>query len=197
MYCSADIDVIDSGGPESRRARAWSGRGEDIQCSAAPKWPQSQFPVSGEQTSGALPSRCALCYLKTLVSAWCVLCTKYAVNFFICHTNTAVLKDTPIPQRLEMPSFMPPKHLDLTIYPTEVGVSSVSGREGEVQMLSTAIKITLDPQRNVKACPHIPDSDDDDCYCCCFGFLFLVLFTGVPRCLSPSRCHHATLHDAD
>uniref|UniRef100_A0AAX7UWQ0 Autophagy related 2A n=1 Tax=Astatotilapia calliptera TaxID=8154 RepID=A0AAX7UWQ0_ASTCA len=64
--------------------------------------------------------------------------------------HRAVLKDTPIPQRLEMPSFMPPKHLDLTIYPTEVGVSSVSGREGEVQMLSTAIKITLDPQRNVK-----------------------------------------------
>uniref|UniRef100_A0A669CNR2 Autophagy related 2A n=1 Tax=Oreochromis niloticus TaxID=8128 RepID=A0A669CNR2_ORENI len=64
--------------------------------------------------------------------------------------HQAVLKDTPIPQRLEMPSFMPPKHLDLTIYPTEVGVSSVSGREGEVQMLSTAIKITLDPQRNVK-----------------------------------------------
>ncbi|KAK2849010.1 hypothetical protein Q5P01_008844 [Channa striata] len=61
-----------------------------------------------------------------------------------------VVKDTPIPQRLEMPSFTPPKHLDPTIYPTEVGVSSVSGREAEPQMLSTAIKITLDPQRNVK-----------------------------------------------
>lgn len=68
-----------------------------------------------------------------------------------CHTNTAVVKDTPLPQRLEMPSFVPPKHLDLTIYPTEVGVSSVSGREAVVQMLSTAIKITLDPKRNVKA----------------------------------------------
>uniref|UniRef100_A0A665XEX1 Autophagy related 2A n=1 Tax=Echeneis naucrates TaxID=173247 RepID=A0A665XEX1_ECHNA len=64
--------------------------------------------------------------------------------------HRAVVKDTPIPQRLEMPSFTSPKHLDPTIYPTEVGVSSVSGREGEQQMLSTAIKITLDLQRNVK-----------------------------------------------
>uniref|UniRef100_A0A8C2XSE6 Autophagy related 2A n=1 Tax=Cyclopterus lumpus TaxID=8103 RepID=A0A8C2XSE6_CYCLU len=64
--------------------------------------------------------------------------------------HRALVKDTPIPQRLEMPNFTPPKHLDLTIYPTEVGVSSVSGKEGELQMLSTAIKITLDPQRSVK-----------------------------------------------
>ncbi|XP_034545669.1 autophagy-related protein 2 homolog A isoform X1 [Notolabrus celidotus] len=64
--------------------------------------------------------------------------------------HRAVVKDTPIPQRLEMPNFTPPKHLDPTIYPTEVGVSSVSGREGELQMLSTAIKITLDSQRSVK-----------------------------------------------
>ncbi|KAF0039814.1 hypothetical protein F2P81_008049 [Scophthalmus maximus] len=53
-------------------------------------------------------------------------------------------------KRLEIPSFAPPKHLDPTIYPTEVGVSSVSGREGDLQMLSTAIKVTLDLQRNVK-----------------------------------------------
>ncbi|KAM4732434.1 autophagy-related protein 2 homolog A [Anableps anableps] len=64
--------------------------------------------------------------------------------------HRAVVKDTSIPQRLDMPSFTPPKHLDPTIYPTEVGVSSVRGREGEPQMLSTAIKITLDLQRNVK-----------------------------------------------
>uniref|UniRef100_A0A4W5KU93 Autophagy related 2A n=1 Tax=Hucho hucho TaxID=62062 RepID=A0A4W5KU93_9TELE len=64
--------------------------------------------------------------------------------------HKAVVKDTPVPRRLEMPSFTPPGHLDPTIYPTEVGVSSVSGRETEVQMLSTAFKITLDPQRNVK-----------------------------------------------
>ncbi|KAK5896939.1 hypothetical protein CesoFtcFv8_010050 [Champsocephalus esox] len=64
--------------------------------------------------------------------------------------HKAVVKDTPIPQRLEIPKFNPPKHLDPTIYPTEVGVSSVSGKEGELQMLSTAIKVTLDPQRGVK-----------------------------------------------
>ncbi|KAM6923372.1 autophagy-related protein 2 homolog A [Xenentodon cancila] len=64
--------------------------------------------------------------------------------------HRGVVKDTPIPQRLDLPSFTPPKHLDPTIYPTEVGVSSVSGRERVLQMLSTAIKITLDPQRNVK-----------------------------------------------
>ncbi|KAF6726611.1 Autophagy-related 2-like protein A [Oryzias melastigma] len=64
--------------------------------------------------------------------------------------HQAVVKPATIPERLEMPSFTPPKHLDPTIYPTEVGVSSVSGREGEPQMLSTAIKITLDLQRNVK-----------------------------------------------
>lgn len=61
-----------------------------------------------------------------------------------------MVRDTPIPQRLEMPSFAVPKHLDPIIYPTGVGVSSVSGREGEQQMLSTAIKVTLDPQKSVK-----------------------------------------------
>uniref|UniRef100_A0A668ADV6 Autophagy related 2A n=1 Tax=Myripristis murdjan TaxID=586833 RepID=A0A668ADV6_9TELE len=64
--------------------------------------------------------------------------------------HRAVVKDSPLPERLEMPNFSPPKHLDPTIYPTEPGVSSVSGRESEPQMLSTAIKINLDPQRNVK-----------------------------------------------
>ncbi|XP_061756190.1 autophagy-related protein 2 homolog A [Nerophis ophidion] len=64
--------------------------------------------------------------------------------------HRAVVKDAPIPQRIEMPNFIAPSYLDPTIYPTEVGVSSVSGREAEPQMLSTAIKITLDPQRNVK-----------------------------------------------
>ncbi|XP_038142463.1 autophagy-related protein 2 homolog A [Cyprinodon tularosa] len=64
--------------------------------------------------------------------------------------HQAEVRDASVPQRLEMPSFTPPKHLDPTIYPTEVGVSSVRGKEGELQMLSTAIKITLDLQRNVK-----------------------------------------------
>lgn len=36
-------------------------------------------------------------------------------------------------------------------------MSSVSGREGEPQMLSTAIKVTLDPQRSVKVSPQTPD----------------------------------------
>lgn len=49
-----------------------------------------------------------------------------------------------------MPKFTPPSHLDPTIYPTEVGVSSVGRRVAGGQMLSTAIKITLDLQRNVK-----------------------------------------------
>ncbi|XP_013861327.1 autophagy-related protein 2 homolog A [Austrofundulus limnaeus] len=64
--------------------------------------------------------------------------------------HQAVVKDSPVPLRLDMPSFTPPEHLDPTIYPTEVGVSNVSRREGELQMLSTAIKITLDLERNVK-----------------------------------------------
>jgi hypothetical protein len=49
-----------------------------------------------------------------------------------------------------MPNFSVPKNLDPTIYQTEAGVSSVSGRESGLQMLSTAIKISLDPKRNVK-----------------------------------------------
>uniref|UniRef100_A0A8C2KTV9 Autophagy related 2A n=1 Tax=Cyprinus carpio TaxID=7962 RepID=A0A8C2KTV9_CYPCA len=62
----------------------------------------------------------------------------------------AEVPDSPIPVKLEMPRFTSPGHLDPTIYPTEVGVSSVGGRETNVQMLSTAIKITLDLERNVK-----------------------------------------------
>uniref|UniRef100_A0A3B3ZN14 Uncharacterized protein n=1 Tax=Periophthalmus magnuspinnatus TaxID=409849 RepID=A0A3B3ZN14_9GOBI len=61
-----------------------------------------------------------------------------------------VMHDLLIPAHLEICSFTPPKHLDPTIYPTEAGVSSVSGRESDSMMLSTAIKITLDLQKNVK-----------------------------------------------
>ncbi|KAI4893707.1 hypothetical protein NFI96_012162 [Prochilodus magdalenae] len=64
--------------------------------------------------------------------------------------HKAEIPDSPLPVRLDMPRFAPPNHLDPTIYPTEVGVSSVSGRGTGGQMLSTAIKITLDLQRNVK-----------------------------------------------
>ncbi|XP_069036336.1 autophagy-related protein 2 homolog A isoform X2 [Lepisosteus oculatus] len=62
----------------------------------------------------------------------------------------AIVPDSPLPERLEMPSFTPPDHLEPTIYPSEAGVSSVAGRESRRQMLSTAIKITLDPARGVK-----------------------------------------------
>lgn len=71
----------------------------------------------------------------------------FFVSFFF---SEADVPDSPTPVRLEMPKFIPPNHLDPTIYPTEVGVSSVAGRETGGQMLSTAIKITLDLQRNVK-----------------------------------------------
>ncbi|KAJ0002898.1 hypothetical protein NQD34_008047 [Periophthalmus magnuspinnatus] len=64
--------------------------------------------------------------------------------------HRAVMHDLLIPAHLEICSFTPPKHLDPTIYPTEAGVSSVSGRESDSMMLSTAIKITLDLQKNVK-----------------------------------------------
>ncbi|CAL9707012.1 unnamed protein product [Knipowitschia caucasica] len=64
--------------------------------------------------------------------------------------HQAVVKDLLVPPRLDISQFHPPKHLNQTIYPTEVGVSSVSGREADTMMLSTAIKITLDQQKNVK-----------------------------------------------
>uniref|UniRef100_A0A8C9TLP9 Autophagy related 2A n=1 Tax=Scleropages formosus TaxID=113540 RepID=A0A8C9TLP9_SCLFO len=64
--------------------------------------------------------------------------------------HKAVVPDSPIPARLEIPGFLPPQCLNSTIYPTEAGVSNVGGREAGMQMLSTAIKITLDLQKNVK-----------------------------------------------
>ncbi|MEQ2164582.1 hypothetical protein GOODEAATRI_008097 [Goodea atripinnis] len=113
--------------------------------------------------------------------------------------HRAVVEDTSIPQRLEMPSFTPPKHLDPTIYPTEVGVSSVRGREGEPQMLSTAIKITLDLKNNVKVCPSYAPAS-----CCNFKFsinlkkkCLSLSFIGVLGCSSAARCHYETLHDTD
>uniref|UniRef100_A0A8C5BYZ3 Autophagy related 2A n=1 Tax=Gadus morhua TaxID=8049 RepID=A0A8C5BYZ3_GADMO len=74
------------------------------------------------------------------------------LNFLCLESKKVDLyhKESPIPERLEMPNFSVPKNLDPTIYQTEAGVSSVSGRESGLQMLSTAIKISLDPKRNVK-----------------------------------------------
>ncbi|TRY90128.1 hypothetical protein DNTS_031615 [Danionella cerebrum] len=75
--------------------------------------------------------------------------------------HKAEVPDAPLPVKLEMPRFTTPGHLDPTIYPTEVGVSSVGGRETGVQMLSTAIKITLDLERNVKIVDFLDVVDDD------------------------------------
>lgn len=81
----------------------------------------------------------------------CVLCILNKVLFVLCSfLFKAEVPDSPVPARLEMPKFTPPNHLDPTIYPTEVGVSSMGRRGAGGQMLSTAIKITLDLQRNVK-----------------------------------------------
>uniref|UniRef100_A0A673MJH4 Autophagy-related protein 2 homolog A-like n=1 Tax=Sinocyclocheilus rhinocerous TaxID=307959 RepID=A0A673MJH4_9TELE len=78
-------------------------------------------------------------------------CSELQMFFcFFLALYIAEVPDSPIPVKLEMPRFTSPGHLDPTIYPTEVGVSSVGGRETDVQMLSTAIKITLDLERNVK-----------------------------------------------
>uniref|UniRef100_A0A3B3QY43 Autophagy related 2A n=1 Tax=Paramormyrops kingsleyae TaxID=1676925 RepID=A0A3B3QY43_9TELE len=64
--------------------------------------------------------------------------------------HKAVVPDSPIPVRLDVPSFLPPEYLHATVYPSEAGVSCIGGREVGAQMLSTAIRITLDLQRNVK-----------------------------------------------
>lgn len=109
----------------------------------------------------------------------------------------AAVKDTCIPQRLEMPSFTPPKHLAPTIYPTEAGVSSVCGREGETQMLSTAIKVTLDPQRDVKVRPSLSTVFFSAGSGLEFTLFVLFLLEGVPGCSSTSGRHHETLYDSD
>lgn len=56
---------------------------------------------------------------------------------------------------LELPSFTPPTQLAATIYPSEEGVTErgASGRKGQGQgppMLSAAVRIHLDPHKNVK-----------------------------------------------
>lgn len=65
------------------------------------------------------------------------------------------MDDYPLPSRLELPAFAPPAQLARTIYPSEDGVTEegASGRKGQGRgphMLSTAVRIQLDPHRNVK-----------------------------------------------
>lgn len=69
--------------------------------------------------------------------------------------SSAAVDDYLLPGHLELPSFAPPAQLVPTIYPSEEGVTErgASGRKGQGQsshMLSTAVRIHLDPHKNVK-----------------------------------------------
>lgn len=69
--------------------------------------------------------------------------------------HRAAVDDYLLPGHLELPSFAPPAQLVPTIYPSEEGVTErgASGRKGQGQsshMLSTAVRIHLDPHKNVK-----------------------------------------------
>ncbi|KAG8522721.1 Autophagy-related protein 2A, partial [Galemys pyrenaicus] len=69
--------------------------------------------------------------------------------------SPAAVDDYLLPTRLELPGFAPPARLAPTIYPSEEGVieRGASGRKGQGRasnMLSTAVRIHLDPRKNVK-----------------------------------------------
>ncbi|XP_021564067.1 autophagy-related protein 2 homolog A [Carlito syrichta] len=71
--------------------------------------------------------------------------------------HRAAVDNYPLPSHLDLPSFTPPAQLAPTIYPSEEGVTErgASGRKGQGQgrgphMLSTAVRIHLDPHKNVK-----------------------------------------------
>ncbi|XP_027973733.1 autophagy-related protein 2 homolog A isoform X1 [Eumetopias jubatus] len=69
--------------------------------------------------------------------------------------HRAVVDDHLLPSRLELPNFAPPAQLAPTIYPSEEGVTErgASGPKGQGRgphMLSTAVRIHLDPHKNVK-----------------------------------------------
>ncbi|XP_016012950.2 autophagy-related protein 2 homolog A isoform X1 [Rousettus aegyptiacus] len=69
--------------------------------------------------------------------------------------HRAAVDDYLLPSHLELPSFAPPAQLVPTIYPSEEGMTErgASGRKGQGQsshMLSTAVRIHLDPHKNVK-----------------------------------------------
>lgn len=67
--------------------------------------------------------------------------------------HRAAVEDYLLPSRLEPPTFAPPAQLARTIYPSEEGVTEqgASGRKGRgPHMLSTAVRIQLDPHKNIK-----------------------------------------------
>ncbi|XP_008578194.1 PREDICTED: autophagy-related protein 2 homolog A isoform X1 [Galeopterus variegatus] len=69
--------------------------------------------------------------------------------------HRAAVDDYVLPSHLELPSFVPPAQLAATIYPSEEGVtergaSSHRSQGQGPQMLSTAVRIHLDPHKNVK-----------------------------------------------
>ncbi|XP_059875183.1 autophagy-related protein 2 homolog A isoform X2 [Delphinus delphis] len=69
--------------------------------------------------------------------------------------HRAAVDDYLLPSRLELPTFAPPAQLARTIYPSEEGMTEQGGvgRKGQGRgphMLSTAVRIQLDPHRNVK-----------------------------------------------
>ncbi|XP_042637474.1 autophagy-related protein 2 homolog A [Orycteropus afer afer] len=69
--------------------------------------------------------------------------------------HRAVMDDCLLPTHLELPSFTPPAQLSPTIYPSEEGVAErgASSRKGQGRaphMLSAAVRIHLDPHKNVK-----------------------------------------------
>ncbi|KAM6161060.1 autophagy-related protein 2 homolog A isoform 2-T2 [Erethizon dorsatum] len=69
--------------------------------------------------------------------------------------HRAAMDDYVLPSHLHLPSFVPPAHLAPTIYPSEEGVieRGASGRKAQGQgspMLTAAVRIHLDPHKNVK-----------------------------------------------
>ncbi|XP_021494042.1 autophagy-related protein 2 homolog A isoform X1 [Meriones unguiculatus] len=67
--------------------------------------------------------------------------------------HRAAIEDYLLPTHLELPSFAPPSQLAPTIYPSEEGVAErgTLGRKGQgPPMLSAAVRIHLDPHKNVK-----------------------------------------------
>ncbi|XP_016063918.1 PREDICTED: autophagy-related protein 2 homolog A [Miniopterus natalensis] len=69
--------------------------------------------------------------------------------------HQATVDDYLLPSHLELPSFAPPAQLVATIYPSEEGVTKqgAAGRKGpgrDPHMLSAAVRIHLDPHKNIK-----------------------------------------------